>query len=62
MKDSEDEEGTTDMALQIFKLLADERGYDAKIALIESGEVIAAAKVLRGCIRSSEMFVNCYRK
>ena len=50
------------MALQIFKLLADERGYDAKIALIESGEVIAAAKVLRGCIRSSEMFVNCYRK
>jgi hypothetical protein len=42
MKDSEGDEGVTDTALQILKVLADERGHDAKIAISESEDIIAA--------------------
>mmetsp|Transcript_314 Transcript_314/g.667 ORF Transcript_314/g.667 Transcript_314/m.667 type:complete len:1701 (-) Transcript_314:40-5142(-) len=42
MKESEGEVATIGTALKILNILADERGYDAKIALSENDEIIAA--------------------
>jgi hypothetical protein len=41
MKDSEGDEGAAGTALDILKILADERGHDAKIALSENVDIIA---------------------
>lgn len=42
IKQAEDEEETTYVALQILKLLSDERGYESKMALSGNVEIIAA--------------------